>query len=774
MNNRQKLVRLFGTTLITCLMAGAVASTAISTMGLGNSALGAYFGALIAALIAALCAFSTWSAILSVAGATVGLGVWVAAGLSEGGAIRLLVDGINAVKAGAGAEAVVGSAGLIAGGLGAFLGVLFFVLLSERGALTAIFTTVVTLGATVVCAAVSDSVALVQLIPAIIGSAAAIAHSAEQRRTGGHLKAFIPAFIAVGLAFLLVPAAGFTFGPLENAATKVKQLYEDYFHYTQERIAFSISEQGYDYYAMKNDSPTHLLGGPANPNDEPVMTVTTDDDLLLRGTVRGTYTGYSWEDRTAKARTLYYDFTRLSRRNTVFGVDLLSGLDGAFSTVTAQIEMSKDGSSTVFVPGRLTDFDMTLQSAVYYNTVGEMFLARSVQAGDRYAFTAEEVTDYGALSALAAAHADADDAGYANAVKNYSTLPDGIEEDVFKIADALTEGKATDADKAQAIVEGLKAGCTYTMDVDYPPSDRDFVSYFLIDSREGYCSYFATAMAVLCRIEGIPARYVEGYRIYADPSGETVVTGESAHAWVEVYIKGAGWVAYDPTPGRNDSPSAGENAEPEETPEPTPESTPEPSEEPGTNLESTPTPNPNDMPSSDPTVEPTVDPTSEATDDPNPVPETTQKSGRWLWLLLVVLLVLIALALFVLWVRHRLEATDPVRMVAKQSDYDHAILVLYRTLLTLLAQLGQAPLSGETPETFASRVAKSGMANPDFVDFAKGVTIARYSRKHATHDLVALGSRAYVRFRQQMKKSERVRFDAHRVLRGLGDFTQIP
>ncbi len=768
MNKRQTLLRLAGTLVITCLMAGAIGSTVISATGLGTNALAAYFGAFLAGLVAALCALSTWTAILSVAGATVGIGVWVATGLSDGGAVRALVDAIKAVQMGAGAEALIGSAWLLAGALAAFLGVIFFVLLSEHGAFTTMFATVVTLGTTVICAAVSKSVALLQLVPAIVGAAAAIAHSAEQRRTGGHLKALIPALLAVGIAFAFVPAAGFTFGPLEDAATKVRQLYEDYFHYTQERVAFSINEQGFDYYAMKNDSPTHMLGGPANPTDEPIMQVTTSDNLLLRGTVRSTYTGYSWEDKTAKARTLYYDFTRRSRRDNVFGTDLLAEMDSAFSAVEADIQMLKDGSSTVFVPARLTGFDMTLQTAVYYNTVGEMFLARSVRAGDRYQFTAEEPTDYGALSALAAARAEKSDPLYEDAQKMYIALPDGIEKGVYQIADALTEGKTTDAEKAQAILEGLKASCTYTMDVPYPPSDRDFVSYFLIDSREGYCSYFATAMAVLCRIEGIPARYVEGYRVYADPSGVTTVTGESAHAWVEVYLKGIGWVPYDPTPGQNEEPTGGMSTEP--SPEPTPEATPEPTEQPGSNLESTPTPNPNDQPSAQPSIEPTSVPTS----NPNPAPEQNQKSGRWLWIFLMILVVLIVIALLFLWIRRRLDVTDPVRLVAKQQDYDRAILVMYRALLTLLAQLGQAPLSGETPEVFALRVTRSGMANPDFVEFAKGVTIARYSRNRATRELVSLGSRAYVRFRQQMKKTERVRFDAHRVLRGLGDFTQIP
>ena len=58
---------------------------------------------------------------------------------------------------------------------------------------------------------------------------------------------------------------------------------------------------------------------------------------------------------------------------------------------------------------------------------------------------------------------------------------------------------------AAAIRDWLAENCRYTLEVDYPPAERDFVSYFLLDSREGYCSYFASAMAVLCRAAGLPA-----------------------------------------------------------------------------------------------------------------------------------------------------------------------------------------------------------------------------------------------------------------------------
>ena len=63
-------------------------------------------------------------------------------------------------------------------------------------------------------------------------------------------------------------------------------------------------------------------------------------------------------------------------------------------------------------------------------------------------------------------------------------------------------------------------------------------------------------MAVLCRAAGLPTRYVEGYSLNAAPGGSVVLTGENAHAWVEVYFNGVGWLAFDPTAAARDGQGA--------------------------------------------------------------------------------------------------------------------------------------------------------------------------------------------------------------------------
>jgi transglutaminase-like putative cysteine protease len=77
---------------------------------------------------------------------------------------------------------------------------------------------------------------------------------------------------------------------------------------------------------------------------------------------------------------------------------------------------------------------------------------------------------------------------------------------------------------------------------------------FVLRSREGYCQHFAGAMAVMLRLLGIPSRVAVGFTSgdYDERLGEYTVTDHNAHAWVEVYFPGKGWLPFDPTPGRGE------------------------------------------------------------------------------------------------------------------------------------------------------------------------------------------------------------------------------
>ena len=119
-------------------------------------------------------------------------------------------------------------------------------------------------------------------------------------------------------------------------------------------------------------------------------------------------------------------------------------------------------------------------------------------------------------------------------------------------------GEGTAAEKVSRIEQHLKQEYKYSLQTtDHPPPDP--VADFLFHTKQGYCEYFASAMTVMVRSLGIPARVATGFAGgYWNPlSGLYVVRGADAHAWVEAWIDGAGWRTWDPTPP---APAEAENA----------------------------------------------------------------------------------------------------------------------------------------------------------------------------------------------------------------------
>jgi len=127
------------------------------------------------------------------------------------------------------------------------------------------------------------------------------------------------------------------------------------------------------------------------------------------------------------------------------------------------------------------------------------------------------------------------------------TLPSRVR----ALAEALTTAYDTDYDKAVAINLYLVRHHAYNLQAPPLPSGADAVDHFLFESRQGSCEAFASAMTVLLRAAGIPARLVTGYTTgaYNLFTGYYEVRNADAHAWAEVYLPGAGWIEFEPTPG---------------------------------------------------------------------------------------------------------------------------------------------------------------------------------------------------------------------------------
>ena len=116
---------------------------------------------------------------------------------------------------------------------------------------------------------------------------------------------------------------------------------------------------------------------------------------------------------------------------------------------------------------------------------------------------------------------------------------------------AQVSGVSTgDFDKSVAIERYLKTKFTYTLQLPFS-HQADPIAHFLFERKQGHCEYFASAMAVMLRTLKIPSRVITGFKTneFNDITSQYIIRGSDAHAWVEAYFPGRGWVTFDPTPG---------------------------------------------------------------------------------------------------------------------------------------------------------------------------------------------------------------------------------
>lgn len=132
----------------------------------------------------------------------------------------------------------------------------------------------------------------------------------------------------------------------------------------------------------------------------------------------------------------------------------------------------------------------------------------------------------------------------------YLQLPEDVPRRLRWLARFLTRGYTNNYDKARALESFLRQ-IPYNDQVEAPPPDEDAVEYFVFMMRQGYCDYYASAMVVLARLAGIPARFVQGYAM-GEPSADGVyhIQEKHGHAWAELYFLPYGWIIFEPTPAQ--------------------------------------------------------------------------------------------------------------------------------------------------------------------------------------------------------------------------------
>lgn len=136
-------------------------------------------------------------------------------------------------------------------------------------------------------------------------------------------------------------------------------------------------------------------------------------------------------------------------------------------------------------------------------------------------------------------------------VAPYLALPERFTERTRALAHTLSAGAAGPRERLRRIEAYLKRTYPYDLSIPAFPANADQLDYFLFEEKRGYCEHFATALALMGRAVGVPTRLVTGYLPgdFNPFTGFYEVKTAHAHAWVEAYLWGYGWVPFDPTPG---------------------------------------------------------------------------------------------------------------------------------------------------------------------------------------------------------------------------------
>lgn len=142
-------------------------------------------------------------------------------------------------------------------------------------------------------------------------------------------------------------------------------------------------------------------------------------------------------------------------------------------------------------------------------------------------------------------------------MRQYTQVPNDLRNDprVFNLASQIVSdsGATNMYDMAQALASYLHNHYKYSAHNAQPPGNQDAVTWFLFTEQQGFCTFFASAMVMMARLLGMPARVASGYTsgTYDTQHNEYVVKGTDAHTWAQIYFDGYGWINFEPSASFN-------------------------------------------------------------------------------------------------------------------------------------------------------------------------------------------------------------------------------
>jgi len=277
--------------------------------------------------------------------------------------------------------------------------------------------------------------------------------------------------------------------------------------------------------------------GPLRDDQTPVMKVFADEPRMLRGRTYDTYTGKGW---TTEQFRLGKEVFGSRGQNGVSDYVIIPRGDSvpASQPVIKYRDVAADDIlALIYVAGDATRVKVTSPSlyATPDGNIGAYAYLRSYEMESRLPTTDEAVLN-------------ATSQDYPPLMRPFLAVP--VNPAIAKHVDEATNGATGPYAKAEAIRRYVGGRCSYNLQAARVPSGRDPVDYFLNDSRQGYCDLYASSVAIMCRMAGLPSRIATGFN-GGEPSTEETgafqIRESNRHAWAEVYFVGQGWVPFDAT-----------------------------------------------------------------------------------------------------------------------------------------------------------------------------------------------------------------------------------
>src|SRR2546425_3143750 len=273
------------------------------------------------------------------------------------------------------------------------------------------------------------------------------------------------------------------------------------------------------------------LGQAPNLGDRVIMTVQSGAGHFWRAVTYDFYTGAGWRttetDKADKVTLAAADRERFDAR---FDIVVPHS-----NILFAANEPQKADVPYQFYTGQDRSYSTSLHALNRSQAAGEYTVTSLVSVADKQTLRRAPPT-------------------YPDYIKQrYLQLPSTMPQRVKDLAHKLLDNIPNTYGRAEVLETYLRSPpYQYSPQVKATPPGRDPVDYFLFDLKQDFCEYFASAMVVMLREVGVPARLVEGFTTGAfdTPSNAFVVKEQDAHAWVEVYFPQYGWIEFEPTPSQ--------------------------------------------------------------------------------------------------------------------------------------------------------------------------------------------------------------------------------